>query len=345
MARTLAKAAPLRLSVRSKAERGYELIDGAPARAVLGGTTTIQSGENVATAFRKISESCLRQIAANWDAVNRGDPEGIHQMRVGLRRLLAAISLFSQIVSDRQCDLIKAELKWLMDELAQARELHVFSAGVLQRLRYKYAGDNAFKMFEGKIDRLQSLAEARARAAIETERFRSLLLDTAEWIHVGDWIRTDDALRVSLKEQIIDQFSRQTLSSRTSKIMKRARKLDDLDASQRHKLRIAAKKLRYGSEFLGGLFASETAKRRRKGLLLALEALQDYLGNLNDIAGHIHLCRSMAEAPLPEADPNARQIAFLAGVASNIEEARLEKLIRSNTRIQHKLSKTKPFWT
>jgi inorganic triphosphatase YgiF len=344
LARTLAKAAPLRLSVRSKAERGYGLIDGEPAQAVLGGTMTLQSGENVATAFRKIAESCLRQIAANWDAVNRGDPEGIHQMRVGLRRLLAAISLFSQMLSDRQSDLIKTELKWLMGELSQARELHVFSAGVLPRLRDVYAGDNAIKMFEGKIDRLGSLAEARARAAIETERFRSLLLDTAEWIHVGDWIRTDDALRVSLKEQIIDQFARQTLSSRTSKIMKRARKLDDLDAWQRHKLRIAAKKLRYGSEFFGSLFASVNAKRRRKSFLQALEHLQDHLGNLNDIAGHMHLCRSMAEATLSEADPSALQIAFFAGVASNIEEARLEKLVRSGSHIQGKLRKIRPFW-
>ena len=231
-----------------------------------------------------------------------------------------------------------------MGELTQARELHVFSASVLPRLRDAYAGDNALKMFEGKIDRLQSLAEARARAAIETEKFRSLLLDTAEWIHVGDWIRTDDALRVSLKEQIIDQFARQTLSSRTSKIMKRARRLDDLGAWQRHKLRIAVKKLRYGSEFFAGLFASEPAMRRRRSFLHALEVLQDYLGNLNDIAGHIRLCRSMAEAPLPEADANAWQIAFFAGVASNIEEARLEKLMRSKTRIHRKLNKTKPFW-
>ncbi|MCH4561148.1 CYTH and CHAD domain-containing protein [Mesorhizobium jarvisii] len=344
LARTLAKAAPLRLSVRSKAERGYGLIDGKPAQAVLGGTMPLQSGENVATAFQKIAESCLRQIAANWEAVNRGDPEGIHQMRVGLRRLLAAMSLFSQMLSDRQCDLIKAELKWLMGELTQARELHVFSVSVLPHLRDAYAGDNAFKMFEGKIDRLQSLAEARARAAIETDRFRSLLLDTAEWIHDGEWIKTDDALRVSLKEQIIDKFARQTLSSRTSKIMKRARKLDDLGAWQRHKLRIAAKKLRYGSEFFEGLFASGPAKRRRKSFLHALEALQDYLGNLNDIAGHIQLCRSMAEAPLPEADANAWQIAFFAGVASNIEERRLEKEMRSNTRIHRQLNKTKPFW-
>ena len=56
LARTLAKAAPLRLSVRSKAEHGYALIDGESVQAVLAGAMTLQSGENVATAFRKISE-------------------------------------------------------------------------------------------------------------------------------------------------------------------------------------------------------------------------------------------------------------------------------------------------
>lgn len=344
LARSLANATPLRLSVRSKAERGYELIDDEPAQAALAGKITLQSGTDVTAAFRQIAESCLRQITANWEAVNRGDPEGVHQMRVGLRRLLAAISLFSRMLGDRQSALIKTELKWLADELAQARELHVFSAGILPRLRKAYAGDDAFKVFDGEVGRLRAQAEARARTAIETDRFRNLLLDTAEWIQAGDWIISDDALRGSLKDHNIDDFARQALSSRTSKIVKRSRKLDDLDARQRHKLRIAAKKLRYGSEFFQSLFQSETSKRHQAKFLRILERLQDHLGNLNDIVGHTQLCRSMVEDTSSAANPNARQIAFFAGVVSGTEAARSEKLVRSSTHIHDKLGKAKPFW-
>ena len=42
-------------------------------------------------AFRPIALTCVRQIAANEPAVSAGKAEALHQMRIGLRRLRAAI--------------------------------------------------------------------------------------------------------------------------------------------------------------------------------------------------------------------------------------------------------------
>ena len=64
-------------------------------------------------AFRTIGRSVLRHIAGNEAAVRRSDSEGVHQMRVGLRRLRAAISLFSNLLGDQETERVKAELKWL----------------------------------------------------------------------------------------------------------------------------------------------------------------------------------------------------------------------------------------
>ena len=44
--------------------------------------------------FQVIARSALRHFSGNADAIRSLDPEGVHQMRVGLRRLRAAISLF-----------------------------------------------------------------------------------------------------------------------------------------------------------------------------------------------------------------------------------------------------------
>jgi CHAD domain-containing protein len=41
-----------------------------------------------------VSNSCLRQVVANEKSVGAGQPEGVHQMRIGLRRLRAAIAFF-----------------------------------------------------------------------------------------------------------------------------------------------------------------------------------------------------------------------------------------------------------
>jgi len=73
----------------------------------------------------------LNQIVNNHGALTKGDPEGVHQMRVGLRRLRAAMSLFAALLGDRQTAAIKNELKWLAGELGPARELDVLVSRVV----------------------------------------------------------------------------------------------------------------------------------------------------------------------------------------------------------------------
>ena len=87
------------LTLKSKSQRGYELIDGAlgaPVRAITAERPAVRA--NAREGFRAISGACLRQIIENELAVIKGDSEGAHQMRVGLRRLRVAMSLFSGVL-------------------------------------------------------------------------------------------------------------------------------------------------------------------------------------------------------------------------------------------------------
>src|SRR5215469_14499843 len=125
VARELTQVLPARLAVKSKSERGYEIIDGEqelPVNAAplnLPGVTSTQDRSSVKR------RACLKQVINNEAALIKGDPEGVHQMRVGLRRLRAAMSLFSALLRDPQTEAIKTELKWLAGELGPARELEV----------------------------------------------------------------------------------------------------------------------------------------------------------------------------------------------------------------------------
>jgi inorganic triphosphatase YgiF len=99
-ARQLAARVPLRLQVKTKAERGYELAgDAAPAaekatRVDLNATLTCRQ------AFRAIGQNCLRQIVVNERGMCDGDANSLHQMRIGLRRMRAAITAFDKVVAD-----------------------------------------------------------------------------------------------------------------------------------------------------------------------------------------------------------------------------------------------------
>jgi triphosphatase len=68
----------------------------------------------------------LYQLLVNRAVMLDGDPEGLHQMRVALRRLRAGISLFSDMLTDSQTNSLKVDLKWIAGELGPAREIEVF---------------------------------------------------------------------------------------------------------------------------------------------------------------------------------------------------------------------------
>jgi inorganic triphosphatase YgiF len=93
-ARLVAGLAPVKLALKSKSEHGYDLIADQPSLAFHGSKIVLQHDTSIAAAFQVVGRSVLRHIAANEPAVRAADPEGVHQMRVGVRRLRAAIAVF-----------------------------------------------------------------------------------------------------------------------------------------------------------------------------------------------------------------------------------------------------------
>jgi CHAD domain-containing protein len=74
------------------------------------------------------------------------------------------------------------------------------------------------------------------------------------------------------------------LHRRWKKILKRGRRLDELDPERRHRLRIQAKKVRYPAELFDTVVPSKRSRRRREVFVARIEQLQDSLGDLNDVA-------------------------------------------------------------
>ena len=135
LARELTEFVPLQLAVKSKPERGYALLEGADGNPIeKAAEPEISPTMTVDQAFKVIGRSCLRQLLANRPAMLAGKPEALHQMRIGLRRLRTAISIFKEVVADSKRERIKSELKWITGELGPARDLDVLSDEVVRSL-------------------------------------------------------------------------------------------------------------------------------------------------------------------------------------------------------------------
>src|SRR5262249_53826232 len=282
VARALVQAIPAQISLTSKAESGYELIEARKGSSVKASQVDLSAGCDARNAFKVIGFECLKQVIDNVTTLGKGEPAGVHQMRVGVRRLRAAMSLFGDLLDDDQTTAIKAELKWLAGELTPAREFEVFTERVILPIRQRRGKiGNGVSSFRKDVARKHRRALATARDAVGSARFRSLVFETAVWLESGRWTNPADELVRSRGEVPIEIFAAEQLRRRWRKVRKRGKQLAKLDANKRHKLRIQVKKLRYGAEFFSELFRGNKATRQQKKFMSALKRLQDGLGDLN----------------------------------------------------------------
>jgi CHAD domain-containing protein len=222
-------------------------------------------------AFRAIARGCLDDLAANQQATCEGNREALHQMRIALTRLRAARSLFSSFIPSSDWSPLKGELKWLNKRLSGARDLDV----TLKRL--SSIEDTSPQQSLGRAWRKTWNSSHRELSrALQSRRYRTLLRDMSIWIENGN--RSPDSLQPSTS---LTTYSDRRLQRWHKKLIKKSRVLEDMNASQRHRLRIQSKRFRYALEVLGPLLPGQSDVRVRE-CLKSLRKIQKYLGQLND---------------------------------------------------------------
>lgn len=281
-ARALSDEVALRLEVRSKAERGYALLENKRPKAVKATKDLpLSPGMTTAAAFQAIARACLLHLVANERIAQTRDPDVVHQMRVAMRRLRAAVALFKDVLADDRRDAIRAELKWAASELGAARDLDVFLAGVIEPVRREHPGEAGLAELADAFRARREAAYDEALAAITSRRFRRLVIDLAAWIEAGPWLTQGDG---AARAEPVEDFAAAQLARRRKKLRKRGAHLAELDPHGRHRVRIEGKKLRYAAEFFAPLYEGGKARKRKEAFLSALEDLQERLGELNDLA-------------------------------------------------------------
>jgi len=343
-ARMLNSVAPLRLAVQSKSDRGYALIEGDPHPTIWASQVHLDPAMTCADAFRVIAHNGLRQLAANETGVRDGHPEAVHQMRVGLRRIRAAMSLFRDIVKGTESERVKQEFKWLAGTLGPARDLDVFVADVLLPLSKEHPDHAGLSGIRRDVDAQRLRAYADVVAACGSDRYQDVLLDTMEWIESGPWRTNDDPLLRARRERPVTALAADELSRRRRKIIKVGKNLRDGSAEERHELRICGKKLRYAVEFFADLFPGKRNARRRDAMLMALKDLQDALGGLNDIATREELAKKIAAQGSGD-EQVARDRAFAAGMIAGREQVHHESLLAAAGGTYNAIADSKAYWT
>jgi CHAD domain-containing protein len=253
-------------------------------------------------ALQQIARACVQQIQENEPRLRRSrSPEALHQVRVALRRWRSALAIFGPASGASQAR-TKATLKWLAGQLNDARDLDVF-AEAFEPLRGQDAGSAALW---ASLQALRTRAYQQADEALQSDRLRRLLWRTAQ---IGrPPANDDDGLPAR-------EVAARALQHSWRKLRRRGQRIGRLDAAARHRLRIQAKKVRYGAELCGELFGHPARQRK---MAKALKGMQDSLGVLNDLTvGEAIALRLAREAGTAEA-------AFAAGRLTQARASREE---------------------
>ena len=211
-------------------------------------------GDSAAKAFRLIAASAMEQIAANGAVLARARrPEALHQMRVGLRRLRCALSLFGPMLHDDALAGVKGELKWINAELGPARDLDVFLNDTYRPLLEPHRDWPELANFGHVLREARTRAYDRAQAAVTSSRFGVLVHDLGAWIERGPWSVDPGPKQTALRARPIGRLAPELLLRARRRIVRRGRRLERLAPEARHKLRIRAKQMRYAAGFFGSL--------------------------------------------------------------------------------------------
>ena len=186
--------APLRLERSSKSARGFRLAAlpaepepaGEHVKAVHASAVDLDPEMSAGAALRRIAGSCAEQIVRNEAAVLAGMPEGVHQMRVGVRRLRAILSAFAKLLPNGEHRWLSDELRWLGGVLGVARNLDVFADGLVAPATESIGDVPGLAALDAAIAGRRAASYADAAEAIGSARYAALVLRLMRWSEQRD---------------------------------------------------------------------------------------------------------------------------------------------------------------
>lgn len=276
------------LDTVSKAERGERLARGVQhAPAVKAQSPSFAEGADGAEIFRNVLASCLRQILPNASEIAGGspDPEHVHQLRVGIRRLRTALremaGLGGRIEPGWEPVLVEA-----FRELGRQRDREQLESGLLPQL--EAIGAPAFSIALAAEDAADAATVVR-NPALQCVLLELVAASLPEEPPAG--LEATLAAPPSPSSSAARKILRTRLAKLQGQVLHDGERFEKLDPVAQHRVRKRLKRLRYLAEFVAPLFDAKGAKR----FLEQLEPAQDVLGAHNDAAMAINACRERAE--------------------------------------------------
>lgn len=296
-------------------------------------------------------------------------PEGVHQMRVALRRMRSVLRLFRPVATAGEAPVLRAfeaRLRDLAGTLGPARDWDVFLGGLGAELAAALPQEPRLAELLRAAEARRAEAYATLRRAVDGPEFRVLACDAMalamRFLAAGSGAAPlrqggeaasgapppDEA--ASPPPEPLGHFAAAALDRRWRRLCARGEAMSvSLDDEALHALRLEGKRMRYAAELFAPLWPGKPSRR----FVRRLAALQEALGLANDAATARRLVAGL-EPPMPPSRPGAdrdrradrgeRRRAWAIGLAEGFALARARRVRRRALRAWEALLRRAPFW-
>ncbi len=335
LALSLSERHALRLVPHSKGVRGYMLVHDLRQKSVSAAAAALTPQMPVNEALSSVIAGCAEQAVANVPSILAGSDvvEGVHQMRVALRRFRAALTMFNTVTTREERSELKREVKRTAAILGHARDLDVFATETLPPIVAAHPTENSLQVLARRVQALRESAHEAVAAHLESPTFARL------WLRVGAWNagRQMGAGPVDRSQKPLGKLACKVLAKRDKAVRALGDRLDEISLDDMHELRIRVKQLRYAAEFFAQLYGRGKTAR----VLKRLRRLQDALGWLNDAVVAHTLLTFVERNGLPG---EAVALARASGLITGRIAVKLDSVRDDAAKAYRKLAAEERFW-
>jgi CHAD domain-containing protein len=235
-------------------------------------------------------------------------PEGVHQVRVNARRLRSELRVVEPVMKRRSLKYLRDELRWIGDALGLPRDADILK-GIFDSLP-----DNFFLVTEVipclTVRRLQE--RERVGLVLRSKRYRRLIASLRE-----------AALSPPLRPAAAQSAKALLLPRLRNDVRDLFSSADTLGASpsdkQLHRLRIKAKRSRYGFEL------ADAVTFGAGNVAVELALVQSALGNLHDHAVALEFVRKVAASQIVRSSSATPSVHLIeAELTSRMDDFRIQ---------------------
>lgn len=332
--RALAEELPLLPPRAALAEEGRALARGGPPVPRRLGAPRLDPALGVEDALALAMGHLTEVLLWHAPAAEAGrTPEGVHQMRVAMRRLRSLLRVFRPACDGTALRGFDARLKELAGLLGPARDWDVWIDGLGAQVAAALPEEPRIAALLRAAREKRAAAYAALRPALQGPALRHLAWEAVALAETRPWRAEADEDATARRAAPLEAFAAGVLAKRWRRIVEAGEHIADLPDAEFHALRIEAKRMRYAAE----LFAPLWGRRKAKRFLARLAEVQEAFGLANDAVVAHGLMGALTAR-------GTAAIAWAGGVAEGWALARARRARGKASRAWEELTETEIFW-